>query len=83
MLVLSQRKGDDSLPEIEKIREQLNLTQREFSQAIGISLRSYMSRLAGDVGWTSKDLLKIHELCGDDIVIRNGIDTYRISITKI
>lgn len=72
------------MPEVEQIREQLNLTQRQFSQAIGISLRSYISRLANEVCWTSKDLFKIHELSGgDDIVIRNGVDTYQISIKKL
>lgn len=70
------------MAEIEKIREQLNLTQREFSQTIGISLRSYLSRLSGDVSWTAKDLLEIHKLCDDEIDIKNGVDTYSFKISK-
>lgn len=71
------------MADIESIRKKLNLTQQEFSQSIGMSRRSYTYRLAGDGCWTIKELIRIHDLCKEDIQVKYGIDNYSITIKKI
>lgn len=77
------KKGCDWLKEIETIRNELNLTQPEFAQEINISLRSYLNKINNEQEWKLNELIKISNLCKDEIKIKNGMNTYLISIKKI
>lgn len=68
---------------VENIREQLNLTQLEFSQQLGISKRLYNYKISGETEWKISELIKLTELCKDDIAIKHGGDTYSINIKKL
>ena len=69
--------------DIESIRKQLNLTQPEMAQQIGISKRSYINKIEGATSWTVNELINISKLCDDDIVIKVGVDTYTLKISNV
>lgn len=69
--------------DIESIRKQLNLTQPEMAQELGISKRSYINKIEGDTSWTINELIKISKLCEEEIVVKVGIDTYSLRITNV
>lgn len=69
--------------DIESIRKQLNLTQPEMAQQLGISKRSYINKLEGETNWTINELINISKLCDDDIVIKVGVDTYTLKISNV
>ena len=69
--------------EIEEIRQQLNLTQSEFAQLIGITRMSYLNKISGDSSFKVGELIKISELCNEDVVVKNGADMYSFKITKL
>lgn len=69
--------------EIKNICKQLNLTQAQLSDILGISKRSLNYRLDGDQKWTINEIIKIAELCDDEIAIQSGINTYSIKINKL
>lgn len=68
--------------QVEDLRVQLNLTQKQFAQKLGLSLRTYQGRLMEETNWTFEELLKISELCSGEIAVQFGGDTYLVDIKK-
>lgn len=69
--------------ELNDICKQLNITQQELSDYLGVSKRSLNYRLDGDQKWLLNEIIKISELCNDDIAVKSGLDTYSITIKKL
>lgn len=76
------KKGGDVLKDIETIRKDLNLTQAEVAQELGISLRSYLNRINNETEWKLSEIIKISNWCNEDIKVKSGMNTYLISIKK-
>ena len=70
------------MAEIENIRKQLNLNQTELAQELGISRRSYNNRIE-DNDWKITELIKLYNMCNQEIEIKCGANTYSIKINKI
>lgn len=69
--------------EIKKVCEQLNLTQKQLADELGISKRSLIYRLDGEQKWNIQEIIKIAEMCNDEIAIESGINTYSIKINRL
>ena len=69
--------------DIEEIRKQLNLTQAEMAQMLGMSFRSYCSRIAGEQEWKLGHLITVADHSDGEIAIRHGQHDYIISIKKV
>lgn len=80
-LIRKERGG--LLLDIESIRKQLNITQNDMAQELGISKRSYINKIDGETSWTINELIKISKLCNDDIIVKVGLDTYSFKITNV
>lgn len=63
--------------------EQLNLTQQQLADELGISKRALIYRLDGEFNWNVKEIIRLWQLCNDDIAIESGVDTYSIKINRI
>lgn len=70
------------MKDIEAIRKKLNLTQTELAQELGISKRSYINRIENESDWKIGELIKLSNLCNDDITVKCGVNTYSINIRK-
>lgn len=70
------------MADIENIRKQLNLNQTELAQELGISRRSYNNRIE-DNDWKITELIKLYNMCNQEIEIKCGANTYSIKINKI
>lgn len=69
--------------ELNRVCEQLNITQQDLADYLGIAKRSLNYRLTGDQKWNINEIIKIAELSNDEIAIKSGVDTYSIKISKL
>lgn len=59
------------------------MTQAEFAQELGISKRSYINRIDNESDWCLKELIKISQMCDDEIKIKSGVNTYSVKVKKV
>lgn len=67
----------------EEIRNNLNLTQKEFAKKIGSNYRRYQDRIYNRPDWRISELIEIAKLNGDKVMITYKGENYLVSTKKV
>ena len=69
---------------IEEIREDNELSQVDFAQALGMSRRTYLNRLSGDApDYLVKEVVEASKYNKGKVKVKVGSEEYEIEVRKV
>lgn len=69
---------------VEEIRTEALMTQKQFAEHLGISVRTYLDRLNGTTPkWTIEEIIKASKLNGGEIIVEASDGIYDVHVQKV